>query len=156
VPKELVGVSPAKKGSAKKPVPAKLKFGYRVGDSEALRPQVVREYRIAVEGLQSFPHSRPTCTWDQANKPVKYDAACNKAVVGKGRIENFAGAPNDRSQKLPCHVAVTQINISSGDPRYPKTVSQVRKRGGMAVRSMRTRPSARFHCTRRSPPRSMT
>lgn len=135
VPKELVGVNPSKtKGSAKKPVPAKLSFGYRVADSEGLRPQVIREYRIAAEGLQSYPESHPTCTWNQANKPIKIDAACNKAIVGKGTIDNFAGASNDRTQKLPCSVKLTQINISSGDPAYPKTVSQVRRNGGMAIR----------------------
>jgi hypothetical protein len=135
VPKELVGVKPAKKkGSLKKPVPTKLQFGYRVGDTENLRPQVVREYRIAAEGLQSYPKARPTCTFDQANKAIKIDAACNKAIVGEGTIDNFAGAPTDRTQKLPCNVKLTQINVSSGDPAYPRTVSQIKKRGGMAIR----------------------
>jgi hypothetical protein len=134
VPKSLIGFKASSKGSAKKPVPAQLKFGYTVGDSENLRPQIIREYRIAAEGLQSYPESQPTCTWDQANKPIKIANACKKAIVGKGTIDNFAGAPTDRSIKLPCAVKLTQINISSGDPRYPKTVSQVRKRGGMAIR----------------------
>ncbi len=134
VPKSLIGVKPGAKGSAAKPVPAQLKFGYTVGDTDDLRPQVVREYRIAAEGLQSYPKSRPTCTWEQANRPIKIAAACNKAIVGKGTIANFAGAPNDRTQKLPCNVKLTQINISSGDPAFPKTVAQVRRRGGMAIR----------------------
>ena len=29
---------------------------------------------------------------------------------------------------------LTLINISTGDPRYPKTVKQIKKRGGMAIR----------------------
>ena len=139
VPKNLIGVKASSKGTPKKPVPAQLKFGYTVGDTENLRPEVVREYRIAAEGLQSYPKSQPTCTWEQANKPIKIDNACKKAIVGKGTIDNLAGAPTvngqrDRTQKLPCGVKLTQINISSGDPRYPKTVSQVKKRGGMAIR----------------------
>lgn len=139
VPKSLIGVKASSKGSAKMPVPAQLKFGYTVGDTEDLRPEVVREYRIAAEGLQSYPKSQPTCTWEQANKPIKIDNACKKAIVGKGTIDNLAGTPTvngqrDRTQKLPCAVKLTQINISSGDPRYPKTVSQVKKRGGMAIR----------------------
>jgi hypothetical protein len=133
VPKALIGASPNAKGSLKKPVPAKLKFGFTVGDTENLRPQVVREYRIAAEGLQSYPDARPTCTFDQANA-LEVDSACNKAIVGKGTIDNFAGAPTDRSQKLSCNVKLTQINISSGDPAYPKTVSQINRRGGMAIR----------------------
>jgi hypothetical protein len=82
-----VGASPSGKGSLKKPVPAKLKFGFTVGDTENLRPQVVREYRIAAEGLQSYPDARPTCTFEQANA-FEVDPACNKAIVGKGTIDN--------------------------------------------------------------------
>jgi hypothetical protein len=127
--------SKAKKGSPARPAPASLSFGYRVGDTENLRPQVVREYRIAAEGLQSFPKARPTCTYDQATaNAATHDPACNKAVVGGGSIENEAGAPNDRSQKLPCNVKLTLINISTGDPREPKTVRQIRRRGGLAIR----------------------
>jgi hypothetical protein len=127
--------SKAKKGSTAKPAPASLRFGYRVGDTENMRPQVIREYRIAAEGLQSFPDARPTCTYDQATlNAAKHDPACNKAVVGGGTIENEAGAPTDRSQKLPCNVKLTLINISTGDPREPKTVSQIRRRGGIAIR----------------------
>jgi hypothetical protein len=130
----LAGSQSSSKGTTAKPSPASLNFGYRVGDSENLRPQVIREYRIAAEGLQSFPDARPTCTWEQANAPIKFANACRKAIVGSGTINNEAGAPNDRSQKLPCNVKLTLINISNGDPRFRKTVSQVRKRGGMAIR----------------------
>src|SRR5918999_4956582 len=131
----LANSKSASKGTTAKPVPASLRFGYRVGDTENMRPQVIREYRIAAEGLQSFPKARPTCTYDQAtaNAP-KHDPACNKAVVGSGTIANEAGAPNDRSQKLACNVKLTLINIRTGDPREPKTVNQIRKRGGMAIR----------------------
>jgi hypothetical protein len=130
----LANSTSASKGSAAKPSPAKLRFGYRVGDTENLRPQVIREYRIAAEGLQSFPKARPTCTFDQADAPIEFDSACNKAIVGSGTIENEAGAPNDRSQKLPCNVELTLINISTGDPNERKTVGQVRRRGGIAIR----------------------
>jgi hypothetical protein len=130
----LANSNAAAKGTTAKPSPASLRFGYRVGDSENLRPQVIREYRIAAEGLQSFPDARPTCTFDQANAPIEFDRACNKAIVGSGTIENEAGAPNDRSQKLPCNVDLTLINISTGDPRERKTVSQIRRRGGIAIR----------------------
>jgi hypothetical protein len=127
------------KGSTARPSPARLQFGYRVGDTENLRPQVVREYRIAAEGLQSFPKARPKCTFEQAGDPNVTDPsdlspACRRAIVGGGTIENEAGAPNDRTQKLACNVTLTLINISTGDPRDPKTVRQVRRRGGMAIR----------------------
>jgi hypothetical protein len=129
----------AGKGTRAKPVPTKLDFGYRVGDSENMRPFVVREYRIATEGTFAFTKARPRCTFDQANDPLVTDpaqlsSACRKAKIGSGTIDNLAGAPNDRSQKLECDVKLTLINISTGDPRYPKTVSQIRKRGGLAIR----------------------
>jgi hypothetical protein len=126
-------------GSTKAPKPTKLDFGYRVGDTQDMRPFVIREYRIAAEGTRSYPAARPKCTFDQATDPTVTDpaqlsSACRKAKVGVGTIANLAGAPNDRSQKLPCNVKLTLINISSGDPRYPKTVKQIKKRGGIAIR----------------------
>jgi hypothetical protein len=127
------------KGSLARPIPTKLDFGYQVGDTENMRPFVIREYRIAAEGTRSYPAARPKCTFDQATDPAVTDpanlsAACKRANVGSGTIDNLAGAPNDRSQKLPCDVKLTLINISTGDPRYPKTVSQIRRRGGIAIR----------------------
>ena len=129
----------AGKGSMARPIPAALDFGYQVGDTENMRPFVIREYRIAAEGLRSYPDARPKCTFDAATDPTAttpsaLSAACRKAFVGTGTIDNLAGAPNDRSQKLQCDVTLTLINISTGDPRFPKTVSQIRKRGGIAIR----------------------
>ena len=134
-----LGKSSAGKGTRAKPIPTKLDFGYKVGDTENMRPFVIRDYRIAAEGTFAFPKSRPRCTYDAATDPNVLDpsqlsAACRKANVGSGTINNLAGAPNDRTQKLPCNVKLTLINISTGDPRYPKTVSQIRKRGGIAIR----------------------
>jgi hypothetical protein len=129
----------AGKGSLTKPVPAAFKFGYEVGDTEGLRPQVIRQYRIAAEGLESFPKSRPSCTFDQATNPnvgdpSKLAAACKRAFVGTGTIHNEAGASGDRAHSVPCDVKLTLINIRTGDPRYPATVKQIKKRGGMAIR----------------------
>jgi hypothetical protein len=133
----LAKASPGK-GSMKKPIPTKLDFGYRVGDTENMRPFVIREYRIAAEGTRSYPAARPRCTFAQATDPTKTDpaqlTACRKAKVGTGTIDNLAGSPTDRSQKLPCDVKLTLFNISNGDPRFPKTVSQIKKRGGIAIR----------------------
>ena len=127
------------KGSLKTPEPTKLDFGYRVTDSENMRPFVIKEYRIAAEGTRAYPLARPKCTYEQATDPNVVDpaqlaSACRKAKVGVGTIANLAGAPNDRSQKLPCNVKLTLINIKNGDPRFPATVKQIRKRGGIAIR----------------------
>jgi hypothetical protein len=135
---DLAKSSPGK-GTRAKPIPTKLDFGYKVGDTEGKRPFVIREYRIAAEGTFTFPKARPRCTYDAATDPTVTDPAnlslaCRKAKVGTGTINNLAGTPTDRSQKLPCDVKLTLINISTGDPRFPKTVSQIRKRGGIAIR----------------------
>jgi hypothetical protein len=130
--------TPTAKGKLTRPVPAKFRFGFEVGDTEGLRPFVIREYRIGGEGLQSYPDARPTCTFDQATDPSVSDpsdlTACRSAKVGSGTIDNDAGAPNDRTQKVDCDVKLTLFNIRTGDPREPKTVRQIRKRGGMAIR----------------------
>jgi hypothetical protein len=129
----------ASKGTVAKPSPASLDFGYQVGDTENLRPQVVNQYRIAAEGLETYPKAFPSCTFDQATDPTagsssQLSAKCKKAIVGTGTIHNEAGAPNDRTAKLTCDVNITLINISTGDPRFPSTLKQIKKRGGMAVR----------------------
>jgi hypothetical protein len=132
--------SPNKKGAKKKPVPTSLNFGYRVDESDpALRPFVIKEYRIAAEGLVSYPAARPKCTFEAATDPTVVDpsdlsAKCRKAIVGTGTIANEIGASNDRTQKVPCDVKLTLINISNGDSRFPKTLKPVKKRGGIAIR----------------------
>ena len=127
------------KGSLTRPVPASLDFGYEVSDDQGQRPFVIRQYRIAAEGLYTYPASRPKCSFAAATNPAALEASqlsagCRRAIVGDGSITNEAGAPNDRNQKLPCEVMLTLINISSGDPRYPSDARQIRRRGGMAIR----------------------
>jgi hypothetical protein len=130
---DVAATKPTAKGSLPRPVPEQLRFGFEVSDTEGLRPQVIREYRIAAEGLQAYPDARPTCTFAQATA-LQVAAACGKALVGSGAIDNDAGAPNDRTQKLDCDVKLRLYNISTGDPRDPKTVGQIRRNGGIAIR----------------------
>jgi len=139
VPKSLIGANPGVKGSIEEPVPAKLRFGFTVQDTENLRPRVVEEYRIAAEGLRSFPDARPTCPFAKAGDPLIGDPRdlsrpCRKAIVGKGTIHNEFGAPTDRSQKVTCDVKITLMNVSSGDPRFPTTIPRIRHHGGLAIR----------------------
>ena len=131
--------SSSAKGSLSKPVPTSFKFGFAVDDTQGNRPAVIRQYRIGAEGLEAFTKARPTCTFDQATNPNVGDPsqlapACKKAFVGSGTIHNEAGTPTDPTQKLTCDVKLTLINIRTGDPRYPSTVKQIKRRGGMAIR----------------------
>ncbi len=114
--------SPKGKGTPDKPLPVRLGFGYTVGDSEDLRPTVIEQYRIAPEGLITYPKLFPSCTFKQANaRPVA--KACQKAVLGGGIVRNQAGAGTDRTQKLVCNLKLTLYNISDAG-----------KNGGQAIR----------------------
>src|SRR5215213_2185009 len=124
---DIASGSPNKAGSAAKPVPSSLNFGYEVGDTENLRPSVINQYFIAAEGIKYFPKARPRCTFAQADQSPAYSRKCKAAVVGTGTIANAFGASGDRTGKAPCDVKLTLLNISNG-----KGVTK--KRGGIAIR----------------------
>jgi hypothetical protein len=119
--------TPDKPGSPSKPSPAKVDFGYKVGDSENLRPSVINQYYIAAEGIKYFPQAAAKCTFAQANESPAINKKCKPAVVGTGTIANAFGAAVDRTAKAACDVKLTLINISTG-----KGVTK--KRGGIAIR----------------------
>src|SRR5215218_10769594 len=83
-----------KAGSAAKPLPVFLNFGYEVGDTENLRPSVINQYFIAAEGIKYFPKARPRCTFAQADESPAYNKKCKAAIVGRGTIANAFGASN--------------------------------------------------------------
>jgi hypothetical protein len=119
--------TPDKPGSVSKPSPAKVDFGYKVSDSEGLRPSVINQYYIAAEGIKYFPKAVPKCTFAQADASPSYARKCKAAVVGTGTIANAFGAAVDRTAKAPCDVKLTLINISNG-------TKVTKKRGGIAIR----------------------
>ena len=119
--------TPDKPGSVSKPSPAKVDFGYKVGDSGNLRPSVINQYYIAAEGIKYFPQAAAKCTFAQADESPAVNTKCKKAIVGKGSIANAFGPSNDRTAKAPCDVKLTLVNISNG-----KGVTK--KRGGIAIR----------------------
>ena len=118
----IANSSPKGKGTPAKPLPVKLGFGYTVGDTEGLRPTVIEQYRIAPEGLITYPKLFPSCKYSQANAP-QVARACKKALVGSGIVRNEAGPGTDRSVKLVCNLKLTLYNISDAG-----------KNGGMAIR----------------------
>jgi hypothetical protein len=122
------------KGSLAKPFPVKLNFGYTVGDTEGVRPTVIKQYRIAPEAHITYPKAFPTCTFAQADRAGSISPKCKKAIVGGGLVRNNAGAGTDRTQKLVCNLKLTLINISTGDPDDKPTLKQVKRQGGMAIR----------------------
>jgi hypothetical protein len=124
---DIASGSPNKAGSAAKPVPSTLNFGYEVGDTNNNRPSVINQYFIAAEGIKYFPKARPTCTFAQADESPAYNRKCRAALVGNGTIANAFGPATDPTAKAGCDVKLTLLNISNG-PGVTK------KRGGMAIR----------------------
>jgi hypothetical protein len=124
---DIASGSPNKAGSAAKPVPSSLNFGYEVGDTNNNRPSVINQYFIAAEGIKYFPKARPTCTFAQSDESPAYNKKCKAAIVGKGTIANAFGPASEPTVKAACDVTLTLINISNG-PGVTK------KRGGMSIR----------------------
>jgi hypothetical protein len=118
----IANSSPKGKGTPSKPLPVKLGFGYTVGDTEGLRPTVIEQYRIAPEGLVTFPKLFPSCTFRQASA-AQVAGACRNALVGRGLVRNEAGPGTDRTVKLVCNLKLTLYNISDAG-----------RNGGMAIR----------------------
>jgi hypothetical protein len=139
---DVFGASPSGAGSAEKPRPVKLNFGFEVEDDQGLRPAVISEYRVGAEGLVTYPEAFPTCTFAQVSQgSADLPRACDRAIVGGctgascgrvGLIKNHAGAAADRTQKLICNLRLRLVNISSGSSAA--TTRAIRRNGGLAIR----------------------
>src|SRR3954447_11244494 len=88
-------VTPEQKGSKAKPVPATVKFGLKVDETNGLQPAAVKRYTIGFGGLKTNGKHFKTC---KASQMHGTDRDCNKkALVGTGTITNFVYADNDPS-----------------------------------------------------------
>jgi hypothetical protein len=120
---DLATTKPAGKGSPSKPIPVKLGFGYEVSAENDLRPTAIDEYRIAPEGLVTYPKLFKACKFSEAAALPEPSAKCKKAALGKGIVRNEFGATADRTAKVPCNLRLRLYNISGAG-----------KAGGMAIR----------------------
>lgn len=107
-------ISPSKVGTAKKPKPIAVNFGYRVGEREGLRPSPVKQYKILIGGLRVNTNHWPSCTAQQINK-AQSDRRCPKgSKVGGGFIKNATGASNDPSDRsIQCNASVSVYNVKN-------------------------------------------
>ena len=88
-------VTPKKKGSKAKPVPATVKFGVKVDEANGLQPSAVKRYTIGFGGLKTNGKYFKTC---KASQMHGTDKTCNtKALVGTGTITNYVYTDNDPS-----------------------------------------------------------
>ena len=105
-------VSPSKAGTALKPKPITINFGYQVGETNNNRPSVTTDYVIAfgkqIKSHRSFFKGSKVCTVSQAGyssgQPPKCPAT---AKAGAGSIQNFAGNTTDPTSKIPCNLGLT-------------------------------------------------
>jgi hypothetical protein len=105
-------VSPSKAGTALKPKPITINFGYQVGETSGNRPSVTTDYVIAfgkqIKSHRSYFKGNKVCTVAQAGyssgQPPKCPAT---AKAGAGSIQNFAGNTTDPTSKIPCNLGLT-------------------------------------------------
>jgi hypothetical protein len=103
--------SPKKQGSTKKPVPLKINFNFTVGEANNNRPAVVKKYSIFFGGTRVNNNFFPACTQAKL-QGANGKAACSKAVVGGGYVENIVGPSNDKTSKpLTCNLKLTVYNV---------------------------------------------
>ena len=122
---DLATTKPAGKGSSSKPIPVKLGFGYEVSAEGGLRPTAIDEYRIAPEGLVTYPKLFKACKFSQAAALPEPASKCKKAALGKGIVRNQFGATSDRNagSQVACNLRLRLYNLSDAG-----------KSGGMAIR----------------------
>ena len=84
-----------KSGSAAKPAPASVNFGYKVSEASGLKPAAVKRYTIGFGGLKTNGKYFKTC---QASAMAGSDGSCDKkALVGTGSLDSFVYADSDPS-----------------------------------------------------------
>jgi hypothetical protein len=122
---EVISGGSRGEGSPSRPSPGLVRFGFRVTETENLRPSPSIQFRIGAEGLKYFPQAAPTCTFAQVNA-AEVPRRCRRALVGGGIARNQSGAIGDRNQKLVCNLRLRLYNITGPG------IS--RRRGGLGIR----------------------
>jgi hypothetical protein len=122
---EVISGGSRGEGSPSRPAGGLVRFGFRVTDTENLRPSPSIEFRIGAEGLKYFPQAAPTCTFAQVNA-AEVSRRCRRAQVGGGIARNQSGSEGDRNQKLVCNLRIRLYNITGPGIN--------RRRGGLAIR----------------------
>jgi hypothetical protein len=105
-------VSPKKAGTAAKPKPITINFGYQVGTTDGNRPSVTTDYKIAfgkqIKSNRKFFKGSQVCTVAQAGYSSGSAPTCPAtAKAGQGTINNLAGNATDPTQKIPCNLGLT-------------------------------------------------
>jgi hypothetical protein len=106
-------VSP-KGGSAKKPKPVSVDFGFTNSDPSGILPSPIETYSIRFEGLKVNTKDFKACT-AASMTAAKSDAGCSSgARMGTGTIESLVGAKGSAaSSAAKCNLALTFYNAGT-------------------------------------------
>jgi hypothetical protein len=105
------------KGTAAKPIPTGLKFGFKVEESDSTkRGTVIETYAIGSEGLVTNPKLFPKCNFTDLDDQAGVPAKCEKALVGSGLVKNAAGPSTNQalSASSPCNLRLRLYNDGDG------------------------------------------
>lgn len=107
--------TPGGKGSASKPKPKSVAFGFQAVDSSGGRASPISKYAIDFQGLVSYSKSKKfkRCSFGTANGPT-HTIDCRKARMGGGTITNFFGVTSNPAQKSLCSLRLTLYNLGGG------------------------------------------
>ena len=104
-------VTPAKKGTSKKPVPVGVKFSYTVENEQGVRPAPVKRYTISLAGVKANTSKFPKCTAATINANESISDCPKGSRVGTGKIDAVAGPESDTSnQSIKCPLNLQVYN----------------------------------------------
>jgi hypothetical protein len=103
--------NPRTKGTTKAPKTVSVKFNYKVGEQNNLRPSVIEKYSIRFTGLRQNSNSFPGCTAAQINAAGNDNNCPSGSAVGTGDVTNNVGATNNQADKsIQCFLKLTVYN----------------------------------------------
>lgn len=104
-------VTPTKSGTSSRPAPVRVRFDFQVGETNNLRPSVVRKYSIAFDGLRVNTNAFPKCSNSVINTAKSIESCPSGSTVGTGFIVNATGSSTNTADKsVPCNASVTVVN----------------------------------------------
>jgi hypothetical protein len=107
--------SPTNAGTSTKPVNIGLKFNYKVGEANGLRPAVIEKYSIRFAGLKVNTNAGfAQCTAQKINQAGNDRGCSSDALMGTGRVQNASGDRNNFADKsISCFLRLKVYNVKN-------------------------------------------
>lgn len=107
--------SPAKAGSAKRPVPIGINFAYTVREQSGMRPSPVEKYSIRFRGVRENSALFPGCRYTKINNDQGTQNCPRQALLGGGTLLAVAGGEDNRQdQSVRCPLNLEVWNGGRG------------------------------------------